>query len=355
MVSSTVSEDPDALLALARQGDQRAYDRLIKGHLPELHAHCYRILASVDDADDALQDTLLRAWRALPRFEARSSLRTWLYTIATNAAFDVSNRRTRRELPIAYEEFVESNPDVDDLAWVEPYPDRLLDRTATPEARYDARESLELAFVASLQHLTSPQRAALLLREVLAFSAQETAAILGTTEPAVNSALQRARRNLSGRLPESSQQAELARLGEPATRELAGRYARAIETADVPLLLDLLAEDATWVMPPMANRFQGRRAISAFHQQYVMTERWQHRMCTVNGQVAVAAFLYDPARIVYAGAALDVLSFRGPHVVAISSFLGSAALDAEDRARYGRFPSPDFERFGLPTTLPPEV
>jgi RNA polymerase sigma-70 factor (ECF subfamily) len=188
------------LLASAREGDEGAFARLLEPYRPELHAHCYRMLGSVHDAEDALQEALLRAWRGLGRFEGRSSLRSWLYTIATNTSLNAIAKRPKRVLPIDYgppadphggpgEPIVES-------VWIEPYPDEALglrDGYASPDARYEQREAVELAFVAALQHLPANQRAVLIMREVLGFSARESARILETSSAAVNSALQRAR------------------------------------------------------------------------------------------------------------------------------------------------------------------
>src|ERR671937_68848 len=196
------------LLAAARTGDQDAFGRLAESYRRELLAHCYRMLGSHADAEDALQEALLRAWRGLPRFEGRSSLRSWLYRIATNTCLRAIERRPKRVLPIDYGPAADPHrgpgePLVESV-WVEPYPDEQLgleDGYAAPEARYELRESVELAFVAALQHLPPRQRAALLLRDVLAWSATEAASLLGASVPAVNSALQRARATMSQRLP----------------------------------------------------------------------------------------------------------------------------------------------------------
>src|SRR4051794_4834864 len=194
----------EELLDAAREGDQDAYRALVEPHHAELHAHCYRMLGSVHDAEDALQEALLRAWRGLPSFEGRSSTRSWLYTIATNTSLRLIERRAKRVLPVdlgpasAGDEQL-GEPLVESV-WLEAYPDPQLAHGAPlPDARYEQRESVELAFVAALQHLPARQRAALILREVLSFSAQEVAAALETTVPSVNSALQRARRTLDER------------------------------------------------------------------------------------------------------------------------------------------------------------
>src|SRR5947207_1487507 len=228
------------LLGAARAGDEEAYGRLVEPHRPELHAHCYRMLGSVHDAEDALQDALLRAWRGLPRFEGRSSLRSWLYTIATNTCLNVIARRPKRVLPIDYGPAADPHEGpgepVIESVWVEPYPDERLgleDGFAAPEARYEQRESVELAFIAALQHLPASQRAALILREVLGFSAKETAEMLETTVASVNSALQRARGAVEERVPDQTQQGTLRSLGDDALRELVDRYIDAWERCDV--------------------------------------------------------------------------------------------------------------------------
>src|SRR5437773_8700139 len=211
----TVSTEPTArereLLEAARGGDESAYSRLVEPHRTKLHAHCYTMLGSVHDAEDALQETLLRAWRGLSRFEGRSSLRSWLYTIATNTSLNLIEKRPKRVLPIDYgppadphegpgEPIVES-------VWIEPYPDEALglrDGYASPDARYEQREAVELAFVAALQHLPANQRAVLIMREVLGFSARETSEMLSTSVASVNSALQRARKSVEARTGEQS-------------------------------------------------------------------------------------------------------------------------------------------------------
>ena len=272
------------LLAAARGGDQDAYRRLLEPYRAELHAHCYRMLGSVHDAEDALQEALLRAWRGLPRFEGRSSLRSWLYTIATNACLALIGRRPKRVLPIDYgppsdphdgpgEPLVES-------VWVEPYPDERLgleDGFAGPDASYELRESVELAFVAALQHLPATQRAVLILREVLGFSAQEAAQALQTTVPAVNSALQRARKAVDERLPDQSQQATLRALGDQRLADLVESYMSAMGRGDVEAVVGMLAEDAAWSMPPLATWYRGHEALRAFLTVGPLSGRWRWR------------------------------------------------------------------------------
>src|SRR5215213_1836781 len=229
---ATISAHERSLLEAARGGDEAAFGSLVEQYRRELHAHCYRMLGSVHDAEDALQDALLRAWRGLARFEGRSSLRSWLYTIATNTCLNAIERRPKRVLPIDYGPSTDPHDGIGlppiESVWVEPYPDEglgLEDGYAAPEARYEVRESVELAFVAALQHLPANQRAVLILREVLGFSAQEAAESLETSVASVNSALQRSRKALEDRLPERSQQATLRALGDERLRDLVERYA----------------------------------------------------------------------------------------------------------------------------------
>src|SRR3954471_15510325 len=238
--SARVLPDQSALLEAVRGGDETAFQRLVGPFRGELHAHCYRMLASVHDAEDALQETLLRAWRAIGRFEGRSSLRSWLYTIATNTCLNHIARRPKRVLPIDYGPATDPHegpgePLVESV-WIEPYPDEqvgLGDGLAAPEARYEQREGVELAFVAALQHLPANQRAVLVMREVLGFSAKETAEALETSVPSVNSALQRARATVDDRLPERSQQTTLRELGDDEISALVDRYLAAWESDDV--------------------------------------------------------------------------------------------------------------------------
>jgi RNA polymerase sigma-70 factor, ECF subfamily len=349
--------DGDALLALARQGDESAFRTLVAAHRAELHAHCYRMLASYHDAEDALQETLLRAWRSLPGFEGRSTLRAWLYKIATNAALDVAKRRHGRELPVFYGPPVPTGggpgAPLAEATWIEPYPDRLLESgsMASPEARYDQRESLELAFVASLQTLPASQRAALLLREVLGFSAKEIAEQLGTSLPAVTSALQRARQAVQRRNGEPAQQQTLRALGDKRVRRLVEALVDALERADVGSLVGLLTEDATWAMPPLPSWYRGPAAIGEFLAGFGFNERWRHRPTAANGQLALGCYTVDPATGTWVASALMVLSLRGEQIAGVDYF-----LTAELLRRWGDDSSVDgagmFARFGLPATYP---
>src|SRR3954462_2483150 len=271
LASTSPTHQEQDLLDAARKGDELAYERLVTRYRGELHAHCYRMTGSVHDAEDAPQDALLRAWRALPRFEGRSSPRSWLYRIATNTCLDLIARRPKRVLPIdhapARDPHADVTPPLAESVWVEPYPDerlRLEDGYAAPHARYDRRESIELAFVAALQHLPPNQRAVLIMREVLGFSAKEVGDALDTTTASVNSAMQRARATVEDKLPERSQQQTLRTLGDEKVRELVERYVEAWDRGDVQAVVAMLAEDAAFSMPPTATWFRGRSAIAEF-------------------------------------------------------------------------------------------
>jgi RNA polymerase sigma-70 factor, ECF subfamily len=240
-------------LARARRGDALAFQELIEPQRAGLHAHIYRMVASTHDADEVLQDTLLRAWRGLGGFEGRSSMRTWLYAIATRACLTQLERRTRRAMPM------EIGPSTDPLTseWsscgslIDPYPSFADgDGASEPEARYELREAVELAFVAACQHLPARQRAVLILRDVMGFSARETAVALDTTVASVTSALQRARASVATRLPGRSQQATLRELGDPTLNHLVAAYTTAWERGDPEAILALLTDDAAFSMPP---------------------------------------------------------------------------------------------------------
>ena len=277
--------------------DSAAFEQLIEPYRAELHAHCYRMLGSVHDAEDALQEALLRAWRGLPQFEGRSSLRTWLYRIATNSCLRLIERRPRRVLPIDYGAPADPH---DELAeplmesvWIEPYSDgALADGFAGPEARYEQRESVELAFVAALQHLPARQRAVLILRDVLGFSGAEVADALETTPKAVYSALQRAHKAVDEHLPAHSQQQTLRSLGDAQVRELVERYMDAWESGDVDAVVSMLAEDAILAMPPRPSWFRGLEAARVFLAggPLAPTHSRRVRPAYANGQIAVGTY-----------------------------------------------------------------
>jgi RNA polymerase sigma-70 factor, ECF subfamily len=356
------------LLAAARAGDESAFTRLVEPHRGELHAHCYRMLGSLHDAEDALQEALLRAWRGLPRFEARSSLRSWLYTIATNTCLNAIARRPKRVLPIDYGPAADPHeppgrPIVESV-WVEPYPDEIVgieDGYAAPEARYEQREAVELAFIAALQHLPTNQRAALILREVLGFSAKEAADMLDTSVASVNSALQRARAAVEERVPEQSQQETLRTLGDEQLRAIVDRYVDAWERNDVEAFAAMLTEDATFTMPPLSTWYTGRDGIATWARNAPMSGdwRWKTRFVFANGQPALGFYAWDEGVHAYMPFALNVLSFRGDRISAVDAFIARSAEPREPEAfeRYPEEPADSarvesfFTRFALPGRL----
>ncbi len=355
------------LLDAARTGDETAFARLVEPHRRELHAHCYRMLGSLHDTEDSLQDALLRAWRGLPRFDGRSSVRAWLYKIATNTCLDVIDRRPRRALPIGHVGAADPDDGVGtplaESVWIEPYPaERLEDGYAGPDAHYELRESVELAFIAALQHLPATQRAVLILREVLGFSAQEAADALDSTVAGVNSALQRARKAVDERLPDRSQAQTLRALDDDALRAIVEGYMDAMARGDVERVVAMLTEDVAWSMPPLASWFRGDD-VRVFLQKGPLSGsfRWRHLPARANGQLAVAAYTLHEDENAYVAFALDVLTVRGRAIADVTSFIARSSDErshdelmlfpdqpADDR-RVGAF----FERFGLPARLDP--
>jgi RNA polymerase sigma-70 factor, ECF subfamily len=356
------------LLDAARGGDEDAFRRLVEPHRGELHAHCYRMLGSIHDAEDAYQDAMLRAWRGLSGLEDRGSLRAWLYRISTNTSLDAIARRPKRVLPVDYGPAADPHdgpgePIVESI-WVEPYPDEKLgieDGYAGPEARYEQREAVELSFIAALQHLPANQRAILILREVLGFSAKEVAESLETTVASVNSGLQRARKAVDERLPEQSQQATLRSLGDDGLREVVDRYVDAWERNDVDTVVELLAEDATFAMPPLATWFGGRDEIEVFLAGSPLSGDWRWRVVRTrsNGQPALAYYSWDEEEAGYMPFALNVLALRGNRIKEVTAFITREAPtpDREVVARMPEHPhdparlAAAFENFGLPERL----
>jgi RNA polymerase sigma-70 factor (ECF subfamily) len=332
------------LLTAAQRGDERAFEALVSERRGELHAHCYRLLASSSDADDAVQEAMVKAWRGLPNFERRSSFRTWLFRITTHAALDVARQRNRRELPISMAPATaEGLAPPADRPWMEPFAGVLV--ANSPEATYAARETIELAYVAALQHLPVRPRAVFILRDVLGFSTADTAAILDTTMATVTSALQRARASIATRLPTVTQREELGALGDADVQRLAERYASAIERADLGALLELLTEDVSWSMPPLPTWYRGSLDVGRFLTRFVFQERWAHVTTTANSQLAVAGYVYDDETCTFLPAALDVLELRGGKVASVTGFLTGEAL-GESFTQRGLF-----ARFGLPGSL----
>jgi RNA polymerase sigma-70 factor, ECF subfamily len=324
------TESERALLEAARRGDEAAFGRLVEPYRRELHAHCYRMLGSVQDAEDALQETLLRAWRGLRGFEGRSSLRSWLYKIATNACLKTIERRPKRVLPIDYAPASDPHDGpaepVIESVWVEPYPDERLGLDGGllgPDARYEQREAVELAFIAALQHLPARQRAVLILRDVLGYSARETAVALDTTSVSVDSALQRAHKTVNERLPEQSQQATLRAVGDDALSELVERYVDAWERNDVDAVVAMLTDDATMTMPPLPSWYRGREAVAVFLRGVPLggAKRWRLIPARANGQLAFGKYIWDEERHAFMPHGVNVLTLRGAQIEEITAFL----------------------------------
>jgi RNA polymerase sigma-70 factor (ECF subfamily) len=329
------------LLEAARAGDQDAFARLVESHRGLLHAHCYRLLGSVDDAEDAVQEALVRAWRAIARFEGRSSLRTWLYTIATNVCLKAIERRPKLVLPVDYGPPTDPHegtaPPLVESVWIEPYPDQrlgLAETLAGPEARYEQRESVELAFIAALQLLPARQRAVLILRDVLGFSGQEVAEALETTPEAVYSALQRAHKTVDARLPERSQQSTLRALGDDALREIVDAFVVAWERGDVEAVAAMLAQEAIIAMPPMPTWYQGRDAVVGFLRRSPLAPgmRWRVVPARASGQLSFGFYRWSEETGTFAAHDIIVLTMDGARIAELTAFL-------EPRA---------FPHFGLP-------
>ncbi len=312
--------------------EESAFATLVEPHRRELQVHCYRMLGSFEDSEDLVQETFLRAWRGRASFSSgdRSSFRAWLYRIATNACLDVLRTRTRRVLPPQVGppgDPAAPPPPPADLPWLQPYPDRLLASIAPaedePGAGVVARETIELAFLAAIQYLSPRQRAVLILREVLGWSAKDTASLLEASVVSVNSALQRARATLRERLPE--RRTEWARSVGPSAeeQELLRRYVEAHEQADVHALAELLRKDARLTMPPHPTWYAGREAILVAAEKGFDPEFGELRsvVAGANLQPAVAHYLRRPGESEYRPLALDVLRIEGGAVAEIHSFV----------------------------------
>jgi RNA polymerase sigma-70 factor (TIGR02960 family) len=329
------------LLARARAGDGGAFAELTEPFRRELQAHCYRVLGSAADAEDMLQETMMAAWRGLERFEERASLRTWLHAIATNKC--LNHLRAGRSHAVYTPEVPLPEPTRSgEPLWLEPYPDALLDdlpdAAPGPEARYEARESVSLAFVTALQHLPPRQRAALVLRDVLGFRAAETAAILGCTVDAANNLLKRARATIAGLLPPGGRdRAPLP--GSAREHQVTARFADAFERGDVPAIVALLTDDAWVTMPPLPLEYQGRATIAHFlHTVSFRNGARRLRLIPTraNGQPAFGRYVSDPHAAVAHAHGVIVLTLAGDRISAITGFVDNSVLP----------------RFGLPRTLP---
>jgi len=337
--ASDVGEEP-AVVAAVRAGGESAFASVTERHRRELLVHCYRMVGNLEDAEDLVQETYARAWRNRSGFEGRSTLRAWLYRIATNASLDAIKRSRRRvkvvDLPPA-----SGPPSFDEVPWLQPFPDRLLDTpdsaSAEPEAVVVAKETIELAFLAAIQHLAPRPRAALILRDVLGWSARETAETLDGSIAAVNSALQRARDRMRelgrpGRL-------EWSPVEPPSTQErmLVQKYMDAHARADAGAIIALIGEEARFSMPPDQVRFEGRAAIAAFFRDLFGVDNpgdWRLVPVRANGQPAAANYVRAWGDLEYRATTLDVLRIERGELVEITTF--SAGTVAS---------------FGLPATL----
>jgi RNA polymerase sigma-70 factor, ECF subfamily len=329
----------EAKLARARAGDEKAFRELAEPHRRELQLHCYRILGSVQDAEDMVQETFLAAWRSLEAFEGRASVRAWLYRIATNRCLNALRARSRRPRQAPAMDQAPEPTRRFEPTWLEPYPDALLeeipDRSPGPGARYEARESIELSFIVALQHLPPRQRAALVLRDVLGFRTAEVAEMLDTGEASVKGALQRARATLRARLPAADRD-RAPRPNSARERELVGRFADAFQRGDVDEVVALLTDDALLTMPPLPLEYQGHEAIAAF-----LSYRAELRGTLLivptraNTQPALGCYLPDAHAAIARPFGLIVLTLEGDRIAAITRF-GDTAI---------------FGRFGLPPML----
>jgi RNA polymerase sigma-70 factor (ECF subfamily) len=323
----------EELLALARRGDGEAFGGLVEPYRRELQVHCYRILGSVQDAEDLLQETLLAAWRGIGGYEERASVRTWLYRIATNRCLNVLRAGARRPHGLADYRPEVSLPEPShrrtEPSWLEPYPDVLLDRIADhgpgPEARYEARESVSLAFLTALQQLPPRQRAVLVLRDVMGFRAAEVAHILDTTENAVTSALKRARGALARELP-GREGAPLP--DSPQERRIVDDFARAFEAGDVDAIVAALTDDAWLTMPPIPLEYRGRDAVRHFLATVAMRGGRRHVLVPTraNGQPAFGCYIRDPRTPILHAHGLLVLTLASERITALTRFHDNSLL-----------------------------
>ncbi len=337
------------LIDLAVAGDEEAFRQLVAPFERELKVHCYRMLGSFADAEDAFQDALLAAWQGLAGFEGRASVRTWLYRVATSRCLNARRSAQRRQGPPVSMGARPPEPTrLGEVTWLEPCPDSLLEGLADaapgPEARYEAREAISLAFVTAVQRLPPRQRAVLLLRDVLGFPASESARILAVTEESVTSALKRARATLRTSLPDPA--APPPAPGSPAEKDLVERLTRAYEAGDVDAIIALFSDDAWLTMPPAPLEYQGRDPIARFLAAVAFRDGRTYRLvpARANGQLAFAAYLRHPNG--------DESQANGLHVLTLTPASPSPSTPTSPSGlliqAMTRFPSSVFPRFGLP-------
>jgi RNA polymerase sigma-70 factor (TIGR02960 family) len=332
------------LLTRAQAGDGDAFRTLTDPHRRELQVHCYRMLGSLHDAEDVLQDTLLAAWQGIGGFEGRASLRTWLYRIATNRCLNALRSASRRPAQ-AWANPAVTPPEpsqLGEVVWLEPYPDALLEGVPAappgPEARYEQTEAISLAFVTALQVLPARQRAVLVLREVLGYPASEVATMLDATVESVNSLLKRARAALGRRssLSSSPESAPAPAPGSPAEQALVAELVRVYESGRIEELVSLLTADAGLTMPPLPLEYHGREAVAGFFTSIGRLRRRYDLVPTrANGQLALGLYLRPPGGGIRHGTGLDVLTLAGSRIATLTHFDSSVLAS-----------------FGLPRSLP---
>ena len=347
--------DTADLIDRARAGDHNAFRDLVQGHSHELQVHCYRILGSLQDAEDALQETLVSAWRNLGEFGQRSSLRTWLYKIATNRCLSMvraGSRRPRIAAPLPEATLPEPTGAGDAPPWLEPYPDVLLDHLVDqrpgPEARYETTEAISLAFITALQLLPPRQRAALVLRDVLGYHAAEVAQMLDATQESVQSALKRARATVDNHLADSSSTGSTSSGSSGSSRparqpdtaaehRLVARFTGALERADLDALIELLVTDVRLSMPPAMLEYRGIESAQRILAAVSFRPGRTYRVVPTraNGQPAFGLYLADPHASLYRAYCLLGITTSGDHITTITSFSTNVMT-----------------RFGLPRTLP---
>ncbi len=329
-------------LTSARAGDTDAFRRLVEPYRRELHVHCYRILGSIQDAEDALQETLVAAWQGLAGFEGRASLRTWLYRIATSRSLNMRRAASRRpQMDASGSELALPEPSrLGEVLWLEPYPDALLDELPDaapgPDARYEMKEAVSLAFVKALQLLPPRQRAAIILRDVLGFQAREVAQILETSEESVTSALKRARATLQRRLEPEDDREPPPAPNSPVERGVVEQLTQAFEASDVEAIVAVLAEDVRLAMPPLPFEYYGRELAAQFLMAVSRERRRRYRTVPTraNGQPAFGLYACDRDDGVFNALGLVVLTLTGNRV-----------------GELVRFDNAVLPHFGLPRTL----
>lgn len=337
-------EDLTSTLAAARSGDSRAFSSLTEPHRLELLTHCYRMLGSIEDAEDQVQETFLRAWRRLETYEGRASLRAWLYKIATHACLDALEHRPKRTLPLELAAPADPSDSLPspkyEPVWIEPFPEEWLAPTSSnPETRYDSYESISLAFLVALQVLPPRQRAVFILKDVLNWSMAEIASTLGTSVSSATSLMHRARETMKQRNITERQDTIKMRGLDDRTRELLDRYVRAWESADIEGIISLLTDDASFPMPPFPFFVRGKPAIRAFISRTILSvdaqNRWKLLPIRANGQSGFAFYRIDEVTRIYRPFALQVLTIKNGLV--------------SDATTFG-FPSL-FQYFNLPASL----